>query len=57
MQTILSKKIENFDIRNSKSERLFGVKFDHRLSFNDPLSGLYKKASSKIYTLTRVASL
>ena len=41
----------NFDITNSKSEKLLGVKFDHKLSFDDHISELCKKASSKIHVL------
>ena len=36
-------KIGNFDITNSKSEKLLGVKFDHILSFDDHISELCKK--------------
>ena len=49
-------KIVNFDITNSKSEKLLGVKFDHKLSFDDYISELCKKASRKIRALSRVAS-
>ena len=49
-------KIGNFDITNSKSEKLLGVKFDHKLSFDDHISELCKKASRKINALSRVAS-
>ena len=49
-------KIGNFDITNSKSEKVLGVKFDHKLSFDDHISELCKKASRKIYALSRVAS-
>ena len=49
-------KIGNFDITNSKSEKLLGVKFDHKLSFDDHISKLCKKASRKIHALSRVAS-
>ena len=49
-------KIGNFDITNSKSEKLLGVKFDHKLSFDDHVSELCKKASRKIHALSRVAS-
>ena len=48
-------KIGNFDITNSKSEKLLGVKFDHKLSFDDHISELCKKASRKIHALSRVA--
>ena len=49
-------KIGNFDITNSKNEKLLGVKFDHKLSFDDHISELCKKASRKIHALSRVAS-
>ena len=49
-------KIGNFDIINSKSEKLLGVKFDHKLSFDDHISELCKKAGKKIHALSRVAS-
>ena len=49
-------KIGNFDITNSKSEKLLGVKFDHKRSFDDHISELCKKASRKIHALSRVAS-
>ena len=48
-------KIWNFDVTNSKSEELLGVKFDHRFSFDDHISELSKKVSRKIHTLLRVA--
>ena len=49
-------KIGNFDITNSKSEKLVGVKFDHKLSFDDHISELCKRASRKIHALSRVIS-
>ena len=48
-------KIGNFDINNSKSEKLLGVTFDHKLSFDDHIFELCKKASRKIHALSRVA--
>ena len=47
-------KIGNFGITNSKSEKR--VKLDHKLSFDDHISELYKKASGKIHVLSRVTS-
>ena len=44
------------DIFNNKSEKLSGVKFDHKLSFDDHISELCKKVSTKIHALSRVAS-
>ena len=49
-------KIGNFDISDSKSEKLLGVKFDHKLSFDDHISELFKKVSRKIHALPRLAS-
>ena len=49
-------KTGNFDITNGKSEKLLGVKFDLKLSFDDHISELHKKASKKIHALSRVAS-
>ena len=49
-------KIGNFGITNSKSEKLLGVKFDHKLSFDDHIFELCKKASRNINALSRVAS-
>ena len=37
--------IGSFDITNSKSEKLVGVKFDHKLPFDDHISELCKSAS------------
>ena len=48
-------KIGNFDITNCKSEKLLGVKLDHKLSFDDHISELCKKASRKIHALSRAA--
>ena len=36
-------KIGNFDISNSKIEKLLGVKFEHKLSFDDHISELCQK--------------
>ena len=49
-------KIGNFDITNNRSEKLLAVKFDHKLSLDDHISKLCKKASRKIHTLSGVAS-
>ena len=47
--------MDNFDISNSKCEKLLGVKFNHKLTFDDPISELCKNASRKIHALARVA--
>ena len=48
-------KTGNFDITNSKNKKLLGVEFDHKLSFDDHISEVCKKASRKIHALWRVA--
>ena len=45
---------ENFDIKNSDCEKLLGVKFDHKLTFNSQISDLLKKASKKVHALAKV---
>ena len=49
-------KIGNFNVSNSKSEKVLGAKFEHKLSFDDHISELCKKATRKIHALSRVAS-
>ena len=41
-------------VNNSTCEKLLGVKFDHKFTFNDYISELCKKASRKIHALARV---
>ena len=47
-------KVGNCDITNSKSEKLLRVKFDHKLSFDDHISELCKKANRNIHALSKV---
>ena len=47
-------KIGHFDIANSRNEKLLGVKFDSKLTFDDHISELCKKTSRKIHALSRV---
>ena len=49
-------RIGNVDITNSKSEKLLGIKFDHKLSFDDHIFELCKIPSRKFHALSRVAS-
>ena len=50
----VNSKIENFHIYNIKCEKLLWVKFDHKLTFDDHISELCKKASQKVQALPRV---
>ena len=49
-------KIRKFDMTNSESERLLGVKYYHKLSFDDHTSELCQKPSRNIHALSREAS-
>ena len=50
-------KIGDFEIENSTCEKLLGVHFGNRLTFDYHISGLFKKASKKINALARVMNL
>ena len=41
-------------IDKSDTEKLLGVKFDKKLTFDDHISDICKKAGRKIYALARV---
>lgn len=47
-------RIDKFDICNSKCEKILGVEFDNKLTFDDHLSESCKKTSRKIHTLARM---
>ena len=49
-------RIDNIDICNSKFEKLSGVKFDNKLTFDDRISELSKETSQKVQVLPRVTS-
>ena len=51
----ISVKINEYDIRNSNSEKLLGVKFDNKLTFDEHVSDLCVKVSQKIWALARIA--
>ena len=49
-------KIRKFDMTNSESEKLLGVKYYHKLSFDDHTLELCQKPSRNIQPLSREAS-
>ena len=49
--TDVTAKIEEFDVKNSREEKLLGVKIDTMLSFENPFSSLCKKTSQKLDAL------
>ena len=50
-----SMKIGDFNIVNGKCEKLLGVEFDHKLTFNNDVSELRKNVKRKIHALARAA--
>ena len=47
--------VDQYEISNSKYEKLLGVTIDNKLNFNEHVSGLCKKASQKLHALARVS--
>ena len=54
--TDVTAKIGDFDIKNRREEKLYGVKIGSKLSFENHVSFLCKKASQKLHELTRVVN-
>ena len=50
----LSMKIDGFEISNSLSEKLLGVKFDSKMKFKEHVTGLCTIASQKLHALSRI---
>ena len=46
--------VDGFKIDKSNTEKLLGVKFDKKLTFDDHISDICKKADRKIFVLARV---
>ena len=53
--TNLSVKVDSCEIYNSNNQKFLGIKIDNKLTFNEHVSGLCKKASQKLHALARVA--
>ena len=51
--TYVTTKIGEFDVKNSRKEKLLGVKIDSKLSFENHISSLCEKASQKLHALAR----
>ena len=49
------KEIGNFNMENSLSEELLGVKFDYKLKFKFHIEDICRKASCKVNTFARLA--
>ena len=55
--TDVTAKIGELDVKNSREEKLLGVKIDTKLSFENHVSSLCKKISQKLHALTRVVNV
>ena len=51
----VSLRVSEYGIKNSECEKLLGVKFDNKLTFENHITDICRKASRKIYTLARIA--
>ena len=50
-----SVRVYEYDVRKSECEKLLGVKFDTKLTFENHITDICSKASRKIYALAMVA--
>ena len=48
-------RVSEYDIKNSKCEKLLGVKFDNKLTFEKNMTDICRKASRKTYVPARIA--
>ena len=54
--TDVTAKIGKFDVKISREEKLLGIKINIKLSFENHVSFLCKKASQKLHSFTRVVN-
>ena len=47
-------KVDNLDIKNSKCQKLLGIKIDNKLTFDDHVTSICTNASQKLHALSRV---
>ena len=50
----VSMKIDNIELENTSSEKFLGIIIDSKLDFNKHLEEIIKKASRKVYVLSRI---
>lgn len=51
-----SVKVDNFDIQNSRSEKLLGIHIDNKLTFDEHVSKICTTATQKLHALSRVSN-
>ena len=49
-------KVDNYNLKNSKAQKLLGVTIDNKLTFSDHVKNLCTKASQKLHALSRVSN-
>ena len=49
-------RVGEYEVTNSKSQKLLGVTIDNRLTFDDHVTSICTKASQKLHALSRVSS-
>ena len=54
--TNVTAKTGKFDVKNSRKEKILGIKIDTKLSFENHVSSLWKKANQKLHALARVVN-
>ena len=54
--TLTSVNINGFQIKNSTEEKLLRIKFNSKLSFENHVSSLCKKANQKLHALTKIVN-
>ena len=50
----VSMKTDNKELENTSSEKLLGIIIDSKLNFKEHLERIIKKASRKVYVLSRI---
>ena len=51
-----SMKVDKFDLKNTKCQKLLGIKIDNKLTFDDHVTSICSKASQKLHALSRVSN-
>ena len=54
--TNVTAKTGKFDVKNSRKEKILGMKIETKLSFENHVSSLWKKANQKLHALAKVVN-